>query len=215
MKRVKLRELETVTSHRAKVSQGETRLQAVLFTNGSKIQFKKQKRETSVTLFISNGYCAVPERVEPGSQLTKNGNLEQNGEVVKPPDKTTATSTAMQHTEVTALHMEVDTLRWQLEQTEANRQMHIALLNQIVTFLNKVKDHIECKKTDSGSKDGIPQARVLLRSFNSADLPRSKSVVHVNKHLEYSLNPPKRFGTRKISQSISNVNGYKDCTGTW
>lgn len=102
-----------------------------------------------------------------------------------------------------------------LFQTEANRQMHIALLNQIVTFLNKVKDHIECKKNDSGSKNGTPQESVLLRSFNSADLPRSRSVVHVNKHLEYSLNSPKRFGTRKISQSISNVNGYKDCIGTW
>ncbi|XP_063372725.1 uncharacterized protein LOC134660827 isoform X2 [Cydia amplana] len=162
----------------------------------------------------------VPERIEPSTQLSKNVDKEQTLEVSKSGDKTPPpASHSMQHTEVTALHMEVDTLRWQLAQTEANRQMHIALLNQIVTFLNRVKDHIECHKTDFNESNenmkDISKERVLPRSFNAADIPRSRSVVHVNKHVEYSLRPAKKLGTRKISKSISNVNGYKDCNTTW
>ncbi|XP_063394277.1 uncharacterized protein LOC134679302 isoform X2 [Cydia fagiglandana] len=163
----------------------------------------------------------VPERIEPSTQLSKNVDKEQTSEVSKSGDKAPplATHSAMRHTEVTALHMEVDTLRWQLAQTEANRQMHIALLNQIVTFLNRVKDHIECHKTDFNESNenmkDISKERALPRSFNAADIPRSRSVVHVNKHVEYSLRPAKKLGTRKISKSISNVNGYKDCNSTW
>ncbi|XP_061720452.1 uncharacterized protein LOC133527449 isoform X1 [Cydia pomonella] len=163
----------------------------------------------------------VPERIEPSTQLSKNGDKEQTLEVNKSGDKAPppASHSAMRHTEVTALHMEVDTLRWQLAQTEANRQMHIALLNQIVSFLNRVKDHIECHKTDFNTTNenmkDISKERALPRSFNAADIPRSRSVVHVNKHLEYSLRPAKKLGTRKISKSISNVNGYKDCNSTW
>nr|BAM19687.1 unknown unsecreted protein [Papilio xuthus] len=41
------------------------------------------------------------------------------------------------------------------------------------------------------------------------------SVWHVNKNIEYAINPAKKISTRKISKSISNVNGYKDCNGLW
>ncbi|XP_063546667.1 uncharacterized protein LOC134754330 [Cydia strobilella] len=163
----------------------------------------------------------VPESIEPSTQLSKQVDKEQTLEVNKSGDKAPppASHSAMRLTEVTALHMEVDTLRWQLAQTEANRQMHIALLNQIVTFLNRVKYHIECHKTDfnesSENMKYISKERALPRSFNAADIPRSRSVVHVNKHVEYSLRPAKKLGTRKISKSISNVNGYKDCNTTW
>lgn len=98
-------------------------------------------------------------------------------------------------------------------QTEANRQMHIALLKQIVSFLNRVKEHIECQKNEP--KADIPPVRALPKSFNLADLPRSRSVLHVNKNIEYSINTTKKISTRKISKSISNVNGYKDCSGVW
>lgn len=97
-------------------------------------------------------------------------------------------------------------------QTEANRQMHIALLKQIVTFLNRVKDHIECQKNESPHKEAT--LRPITHSFNLADLPRSKSVLHVNKNVEFTT-PTKKINSKKISKSISNVNGYKDCNGTW
>ncbi|XP_048006162.1 uncharacterized protein LOC125241638 [Leguminivora glycinivorella] len=162
----------------------------------------------------------VPERIELSTQLSKNGDKEQTLEDNKSGDRAApASHSAMQLTEVTALHMEVDTLRWQLAQTEANRQMHIALLNQIVTFLNRVKNHIECHKADFNESNenikDISKERILQKSFNAADIPRSRSVVHVNKHLEYSLRPAKKLGTKKISKSISNVNGYKDYNSTW
>lgn len=98
-------------------------------------------------------------------------------------------------------------------QTEANRQMHIALLKQIVTFLNRVRDHIDNQKVESPRKETM-STRVSPRSFNVADLPRSRSVVHVNKNLEY-LSPTKKISTRKISKSISNVNGFKDNSVVW
>ncbi|XP_004933181.2 uncharacterized protein LOC114252831 [Bombyx mandarina] len=130
---------------------------------------------------------------------------EPNCETVKPPDRQT-TSSDIRSTKVNALNMEVETLRWQLAQTEANRQMHIALLRQVVTFLSRVKEHIEGQKTE-----GETEATRMNRSFNVTDLPRSRSVLHVNKNLEYTLSPVKKINSRKISKSISNVNGYKDC----
>ncbi|XP_059059932.1 uncharacterized protein LOC131853129 [Achroia grisella] len=154
----------------------------------------------------------VPERIEPPSQLSKNTIMEQNGEAVKPPDKSIKKKSDIHCTEVTALNMEVETLRWQLAQTEANRQMHIALLKQIVTFLNRVKDHIEFQKNDNTSKES---PKVLPRTYNFNDLPRSKSVLHVNKNPEYLTPPTKKISTRKISKSISNVNGFKEFNGNW
>lgn len=100
-------------------------------------------------------------------------------------------------------------------QTEANRQMHIELLKQIVSFLSRVKKHIECQKPDLGPRKGTMSARLTPRSFNAADLPRSRSVVHVNNNTEYSLSPAKKITTRKISKSISNVNGHRDYNGAW
>ncbi|XP_053624908.1 uncharacterized protein LOC128683368 [Plodia interpunctella] len=152
----------------------------------------------------------APERIEPCSQLSKRSVMEQNGEAVKPPDK--KMNTDIQRTEVTALNMEVETLRWQLAQTEANRQMHIALLKQIVTFLNRVKDHIECQKSDSPMSE--VHHNLTPHAFNIADLPRSKSVFHVDKTRDYNT-PVKKIDTKKISKSISNVNGFKDCQGLW
>ncbi|CAG4942598.1 unnamed protein product [Colias eurytheme] len=157
----------------------------------------------------------VPERIEQCSQLSTTSNLVQNGEVVKPPDKTILKKSDIRHTEVNALNMEVDTLRWQLAQTEANRQMHIALLQQIVTFLNRVKEHIECQKSEPSPRSEKGSPRIVQRSLNMTDLPRSRSVVHVNKNIEYSISPTKKISTRKISKSISNVNGYKDCNNVW
>lgn len=58
----------------------------------------------------------VPESIELISQFSKNINMEQNGEVVKPPDKLTLKKSDLRRTEVTVLNMEVETLRWQLAQ---------------------------------------------------------------------------------------------------
>ncbi|XP_034839465.1 uncharacterized protein [Maniola hyperantus] len=157
----------------------------------------------------------VPGSIDQCPQLSKNNNLEQNGENVKPPDMTAKNNADMRHTEVNALNMEVETLRWQLSQTEANRQMHIALLQQIVTFLNRVKEHIENQKTDPAVQLDTTSPIVFPKSLNITDLPRSRSVFHVSRNLDYSLSPSKKISTRKISKSISNVNGYKDCSSFW
>ncbi|KAJ0183617.1 hypothetical protein K1T71_000040 [Dendrolimus kikuchii] len=139
--------------------------------------------------------CA-PETMKRCPQLKK-GFVEQNDQV-KAPDK----NMDIRNTEVSALKMEVETLRWQLAQTEANRQMHIALLKQIVSFLSRVKEHIECQNFDSKDR---------ARANN---LPRSLSVAHVNKNVDFQLSPVKKINAKKISKSISNVNGYKD-SGVW
>ncbi|PZC75928.1 hypothetical protein B5X24_HaOG205321 [Helicoverpa armigera] len=155
----------------------------------------------------------APERIERFSQLSKIRTTEQNGEVVMAPDKPMKNHN-IRDTEVTALNMAIDTLRWQLTQTEANRQMHIALLKQVVTFLSRVKEHIECQSPETTpSPEEVPH-RDASPCHSVVDLPRSRSVLHVNKH-EYSLTTGKRLSARKMSKSINNVNGYKDCNGTW
>lgn len=65
----------------------------------------------------------VPERIEQCPQLSKNDNLEQNEEVLKPPDMAVKNNADIRHTEVNALKMEVETLRWQLS------QVNIKLIN--------------------------------------------------------------------------------------
>lgn len=174
------------------------------------------KRQNSLKLRTSdNGKVDnAPERIERCSQLSKIRTMEQNGEVVKPPDKQMK-NLNIRDTQVSALNMEIETLRWQLSQTEANRQMHIALLKQVVTFLSRVKEHIEYQSPEIGSNQEIVCSRaVLSNAIDVSDLPRSRSVFHVNKH-EYSLSASKKLNTKKISKSISNVNGYKDCHGVW
>lgn len=81
--------------------------------------------------------------------------------------------------------------------------MHIALLKQIVTFLSRVKDHIESQKPEE-----CKEINRIQRSFNLADLPRSRSVLYVDKNIDCSHN--KKIHTRKISKSINNVSGFKD-----
>lgn len=93
--------------------------------------------------------------------------------------------------------------------------MHIALLQQIVTFLNRVKEHIENQKTEAESQEDSMSPMVSQKELNGTDLPRARSVFHVSKHLDNTLSPTKKMSTRKISKSISNVNGYKDCSSFW
>lgn len=93
--------------------------------------------------------------------------------------------------------------------------MHIALLKQIVTFLSRVKEHIEFQSSEPGVRLDNLSSNVLPSSLNITDLPRSRSVFHVSKNLDYSISPSKKMSTRKISKSISNVNGYKDCSSSW
>lgn len=173
------------------------------------------KRQNSVKLRPPRQEAVddAPERIEQCSQLSKIRTSEQNGEIVKPPDKSMKNHN-IRDTEVTALNMAIDTLRWQLTQTEANRQMHIALLKQVVTFLSRVKEHIECQSPDTGSTVEAVPHREASPSSRSVDLPRSRSVLHVNKHV-YALNTDKRLSARKISKSINNVNGVKDSNGVW
>ncbi|XP_039764093.1 uncharacterized protein LOC120636611 [Pararge aegeria] len=160
---------------------------------------------------LNNG----PEIVEKCPKITRNTNYEQNGDVVKAPDIPVKNIADIRHTEVNALNMEVETLRWQLSQTEANRQMHIALLQQIVTFLNRVKEHIENQKNETEVQLDTMSSIVFPKSFNITDLPRTRSVFHVSKNIDYTLSPTKKISTRKFSKSISNVNGYKDCSSFW
>ncbi|CAD0194462.1 unnamed protein product [Chrysodeixis includens] len=172
------------------------------------------KRQSSLKL-RSPGTETVdtaPEKNEHCSQLSKIIRTEQNGDVVKLPEKQTKNHN-VRDTEVSALNMAIETLRWQLAQTEANRQMHIALLKQVVTFLSRVKEHIACQSSAASVATESVATREVSPSAH-ADLPRSRSVLHVNKH-EYSLTSGKKMSTRKISKSISNVNGFKDCNGVW
>lgn len=57
----------------------------------------------------------APERIEHCSELTKIRITEQNGDAVKPPDKLLKNHN-IRDTEVSALNMEIETLRWQLGQ---------------------------------------------------------------------------------------------------
>lgn len=92
--------------------------------------------------------------------------------------------------------------------------MHIALLKQVVSFLSRVKEHIECQGPETGPSADPVSHRKASPGAHSVDLPRSHSVLHVNKH-EYSLTTGKRLITRKMSKSISNVNGFIDYNGVW
>ncbi|VVC93784.1 unnamed protein product [Leptidea sinapis] len=155
----------------------------------------------------------VPDRVEQCTQLSENSGLLENGEIVKPPDKAMKKGNDIQVTEVNALHLEVETLRWQLAQTEANRQMHIALIKQLVTFLSRVQEHISCQNNEPIVKSRAI-SKMTSRVLNLTDMPRSRSVLHVNNGPEYS-SPTKKINTRKFSKSISNVNGFNDCNNIW
>ncbi|CAB3258958.1 unnamed protein product [Arctia plantaginis] len=159
-------------------------------------------------------HMQAPDKIERCSQLTQIKNVEQNGEGVKPPD-IRLKNHKIRDTEVSALNIEIETLRWQLAQTESNRQMHIALLKQVVTFLSRVKEHIEHQSPEPDvNKEITATGENLSKTTKVSDLPRSRSVLHVNKH-EFSLSTNKKLSTRKISKSISNVNGYKDFNSTW
>lgn len=57
----------------------------------------------------------VPERIEQCPQLSKTRSVELNGEMVRSPDKPMKNHN-IRDTEVTALNMAIDTLRWQLTQ---------------------------------------------------------------------------------------------------
>lgn len=93
--------------------------------------------------------------------------------------------------------------------------MHIALLKQVVTFLSRVKEHIEHQSAEpDANKEITTTGELSPKTAKVSDLPRSRSVLHVNKH-EFSLSTNKKLSTRKISKSISNVNGYKDFNSTW
>lgn len=93
--------------------------------------------------------------------------------------------------------------------------MHIALLKQIVSFLNRVKEHIELQNETTKAKKQMASGRLSAGSFSTADLPRSRSVLNMNKNIDFTINSSKKISTRKISKSISNVNGFNDCSQLW
>lgn len=77
-----------------------------------------------------------------------------------------------------------------------------------------MKEHFDGEKNEDLLRKNVPP-RMIARSLNFNDFPRAHSVWHVNKNIEYAITPAKKISTRKISKSISNVNGYKDCNGLW
>lgn len=66
----------------------------------------------------------APEIIEQCPQLSKIRSTEQNGEVVKPPDKPTKNHN-IRDTEVNALNMAIDTLRWQLTQVPTKLKKYL------------------------------------------------------------------------------------------
>ncbi|XP_037977784.2 uncharacterized protein LOC105384132 [Plutella xylostella] len=182
---------------------------------------KKEGPKPTDTLKKPEPAEKILERIEPCSQLSKGNKSEQSTKVALPAaipipkaDFPTPKVDETNPAEVTALNMEVETLKWQLAQTETNRQMHLALLKQIVSFLNRVKEHMEYQNPQESPKKEILCSR-SPRSFNSVDLPRSRSVLHFNKNTEYSLSPAKNMNSKKISKSITNVNGFQEVNSIW
>lgn len=127
--------------------------------------------------------------------------VEQNIKASPGPETRSATpaTTPICSTEVAALQREIETLRWQLGQTEANRQMHIALLEQVMQFLNRIQVQLDAQSARN-PEDRILTADVL--PTKGSDLPRSQSVIQMNKN----HHPRKALGTKTMSKSSYNVN---------
>lgn len=134
--------------------------------------------------------------------------VEQNIKASPGPEARSATpvTTPMCNTEVAALQREIETLRWQLGQTEANRQMHIALLEQVMQFLNRIQIQLDGQSARN-LDDRIVPAEVL--PTKGSDLPRSQSVIQMNKNHHQR----KALGTKMMSKSSYNVNAVSRTSG--
>ncbi|KAG7189496.1 hypothetical protein KM043_017190 [Ampulex compressa] len=85
------------------------------------------------------------------------------------------------------LQTQVDTLQWQLKQTEANRLMYRSLMEQVVRFLDRARKSLDILHEKNNPKDKSSSGRV----------PRSRSV-----HAVHADSSPSR-GTSTSSSSSS------------
>lgn len=102
--------------------------------------------------------------------------------------QTALTSSQVPHVQVidnVFLQTQVDTLQWQLKQTEANRQMHRSLLEQVLRFLDRARKSLDILHEKSVSKE---KSRV----------PRSRSV-----HTVHGDPSPSRATSASVSSSSS------------
>lgn len=84
------------------------------------------------------------------------------------------------------LQTQVNTLQWQLKQTESNRQMYRSLMEQVVRFLDRTRKSLDILHEKSSAKD---KGRV----------PRSRSVHTV--HIESSSSPGASTTSSSSSES--------------
>lgn len=150
----------------------------------------------------------VPEKVSQseGCLLNKDVEPQQIEEAVKSLEQAPAASSFIKGTEVTVLNIEIETLRWQLAQTEANRQMHLALLKQVVSFLTRIKEHMQHR-----SQELNKSLSTKFISKTREEIPRSHSVLHVNKNnTDFTMSPTRKLSSKRSFASVNNVNGLKE-----
>nr|CAD7428287.1 unnamed protein product [Timema monikensis] len=92
------------------------------------------------------------------------------------------------------LQSQVETLRWQLEQTEASREMYRAVMEQVLKFLEKVHKNLEMTASDEGSPYSI-------KDMSHCRVPRSRSVHTVDPSPTRSL--PKTESVSYFSRAKS------------
>ncbi|XP_012279537.1 uncharacterized protein LOC105699254 [Orussus abietinus] len=122
------------------------------------------------------------------------------------------------------LQTQVDTLQWQLKQTEANRQMYRSLMEQVVRFLDRTRKSLDIlhEKTNPKDKLRVPRSRSVHavhceeahhRSGNpnvsgvppssTSRFTRAKSVTQIS---------PSGSGFREFTWSVLRRNDPVNCT---
>lgn len=108
------------------------------------------------------------------------------------------------------LQTQVETLQWQLKQTEANKQMYRSLMEQVVRFLDRARKSLDILHEKNNPKDKNSASRV----------PRSRSVHAVHGDASPKNAPPtsssassSRFTRAKsVTQISPSTTSYRDFT---
>ncbi|XP_046751269.1 uncharacterized protein LOC124414285 [Diprion similis] len=108
------------------------------------------------------------------------------------------------------LQTQIDTLQWQLKQTEANRQMYRALMAQVVRFLERAHKSLDILHEKSNPKNGKASRVPRSRSVHGVD---ESSVSRSSHHSSVSS---ASFARAKSVTQISPTSGTsRDSTSIW
>ncbi|XP_012267126.2 uncharacterized protein LOC105692477 [Athalia rosae] len=105
------------------------------------------------------------------------------------------------------LQTQIDTLQWQLKQTEANRQMYRALMGQVVRFLERAHKGLDILHEKSN-----PKSTKTLR------VPRSRSVHAVDASSPSRAADPTSANfarAKSVTQISPTSNPIRDSTSVW